>query len=42
MPIITAIKPQKNKKRVNIHLERKFGFGIELENFVKFGLKVEQ
>jgi len=42
VPIITAIKPQKNKKRVNIHLDGKFGFGIDLENFVKLGLKVEQ
>ncbi len=42
MPIITAIKPQKSKKRVNIHLDNKFGFGIDLENLVKLGLKVEQ
>ena len=42
MPIITAIKPQKNQKRVNIYLDGKFGFGIDLENFVKSGLKVEQ
>ncbi len=42
MPIITAIRPQKSKKRVNIHLDGKFGFGIDLENFVKLGLKVEQ
>ncbi len=42
MPVITAIKPQKNKKRVNIYLDDKFGFGIDLENFVKLGLKVEQ
>lgn len=42
MPIITAIKPQKNKKRVNIYLDGRFGFGIDLENFVKLGLKVEQ
>lgn len=42
MPIITAIKPQKSKKRVNIHLDDKFGFGIDLENFIKLGLKVEQ
>lgn len=42
MPIITAIKPQKNRKRVNIHLDGRFGFGIDLENFVKLGLKVEQ
>lgn len=42
MPVLTAIKPQKNKKRVNIYLDGKFGFGIDLENFVKLGLKVEQ
>lgn len=42
MPTITAIKPQKNKKRVNVHLDGKFGFGIDLENFMKLGLKVEQ
>jgi len=48
MPIITSIKPQKNLtaraggKRVNIYLDGKFGFGIDLENFVKLGLKVEQ
>ncbi len=41
MPIITAIKPQKNQKRVNIYLDGKFGFGIDLENFVKLGLKVD-
>ena len=42
MPIITAIKPQRNKKRLNIYLDSKFGFGIDLDNFVKLGLKVEQ
>lgn len=42
MPIITAIKPQKNGKRLNIYLDDKFGFGIDLENFVKLNLKVEQ
>lgn len=42
MPIVTAIKPQRSKKRVNIHLDGKFGFGIDLENSVKLGLKVEQ
>ena len=42
MPTVTAIRPQKNKKRVNIYLDGKFGFGIDLENFVKIGLKVEQ
>jgi len=42
MPTITSIKPQKNQKRVNIHLDGKFGFGLDLENFMKLGLKVEQ
>lgn len=42
MVVITQIKPQKNKKRVSIYLDGKFGFGIDLDNFVKLGLKVEQ
>ena len=42
MPRVTSIKPQRNKKRVNIHLDSKFGFGLDLENFLKLGLKVEQ
>jgi len=39
MPEITSIKPQKNGKRVNIYLDGKFGFGIDLENFVILGFK---
>lgn len=42
MPTITTVKPQKNKKRVNIYLDGKFAFGLDLENFVKLDLKVEQ
>ncbi len=42
MATVTAVKPQKSKKRVNIYLDGKFGFGLDLENFVKLGLKVEQ
>ncbi len=42
MPVITSIKPQKSKKRVNVYLDGKFGFGLDLENFIKFGLKLEQ
>lgn len=42
MAIITSIKPQKNQKRVNIYLDNKFGFGLDLENFVKLQLKVDQ
>src|SRR3989344_2397768 len=42
MSIITAIKPQKNQKRVNIYLNNEFGFGLDLENFVTLHLKVNQ
>lgn len=42
MPIISAIKPQKNKKRVNIYLDGRFAFGLDLENYLKLGLKIEQ
>lgn len=42
MPVVTAIRSQKNQKRVNIYLGGKFGFGLDLENFVKLNLKVEQ
>ena len=42
MPIITSLKPQRNKKRVNVYLDGKFGFGLDLENFMRLGLKVEQ
>lgn len=41
MPTITSIKPQKNKKRVNVYLDGKFAFGIDLENYMKLNLKVE-
>ncbi len=42
MARITSIKPQKHNNRVNIHLDGKFGFGLDLENFFKLGLKVGQ
>ncbi len=42
MSIITAIKQQKNKDRVNVYLDDKFGFGIDLDNFVLLHLKVDQ
>lgn len=41
MSVITAIKPQKSKKRVNIYLDGKFGFGLDLETFIKYKLKIE-
>ena len=42
MPVITSIKVQKNGKRINIYLDGKFGFGLDLENYLKYGIKVEQ
>jgi regulatory protein len=40
VPIITSIKQQKNKNRVNVYLDNEFGFGIDLDNFVLLHLKV--
>jgi len=40
--VITSIKAQKNQKRVNINLDGSFGFGLDLENFMKLQLKVNQ
>lgn len=42
MAVITSIEPQKSKKRINIFLDGKFGFGLDLENFIKLGIKVGQ
>lgn len=42
MPTATSIKPQRDGKRLNIYLDGEFSFGIDLENFVKAGLKVDQ
>ena len=42
MPVITSIRAQKNQKRVNINLDGTFGFGLDLENYMKLGLKVNQ
>jgi regulatory protein len=42
MPIVTAIKQQKKQNRVNVYLDGKFGFGIDLDNFVKCGLRLEK
>lgn len=42
MAIITSIKQQKNKNRVNVYLDDKFGFGIDLDNFVLLHLKIDQ
>jgi len=42
MPVITSIKQQKRKSRVNVYLDDEFGFGIDLDNFVLLHLKVDQ
>jgi len=42
MPAITSIKPQRNKRRVNVSLNGRFAFGIDLENYVRLGLKIKQ
>lgn len=39
---ITQISPQKSQKRVNIYLDGKFGFGLDVDNFVKSGLTIGQ
>jgi regulatory protein len=42
VPLITDIKPQKNKKRFNIYLDGKFAFGLSAEARLKAGLKIDQ
>lgn len=42
MPVVTALKPQKDNKRVNVYLDGKFGFGVDLDNLVRFGIKIER
>jgi regulatory protein len=42
MSEITQIKPQRNNKRVNVYLDGKFGFGLDLENYMKLNIKVGQ
>ncbi len=40
MSIITDLKPQRNNKRVNVYLDDKFSFGIDLENLLRYNLKI--
>lgn len=42
MVTITALKPQRNGKRVNVYLDGKFAFGIDLDNLVLSGLKIDK
>lgn len=39
MPIVTEIRQQKNKNRVNVYLDGVFGFGIDLDNLVLSEIK---
>jgi len=42
MPQITKISPQKKRKRVNIFIDEKFAFGLDLETLSKYNLQVDQ
>lgn len=42
MPQITDIKPQKRQKKVNVFLDGKFSFSLDLENLAKTGLRLGQ
>lgn len=42
MPVITRLKSQKNKNRVNVFFDGKFVFGLSLNEVVKLGLSVGQ
>ncbi|PIS14231.1 hypothetical protein COT65_00025 [Candidatus Shapirobacteria bacterium CG09_land_8_20_14_0_10_47_13] len=42
MAKISQISPQKTQQRVNIYLDGKFAFGLDLDNFLKSGLAVGQ
>jgi regulatory protein len=40
VPTITALTPQRNGKRVNVYLDGKFGFGIDLDNLILNKIKI--
>lgn len=42
MSVITGVKQQKLKGRVNVYIDDEFSFGIDLDNFVLLGLRVGQ
>jgi regulatory protein len=42
MPTVTEIRQQKNKNRVNVYLDGVFGFGIDLDNLVLSGIKINE
>lgn len=41
MPIVTSIKPQKGKKKVNVYLDGNYSFSLDLETLIRTKLKVE-
>jgi regulatory protein len=42
LPIITKLKTQKDRNRVNLYLDHQFAFGLSLKEVVKLGLTVGQ
>jgi regulatory protein len=42
MPVVTEIRQQKNKNRANVYLDGVFGFGIDLDNLVLSGIKINK
>ncbi len=42
MAKVTRIKAQKNKKRINVYLDGKYAFPLDVDNLFKSGLKVGQ
>lgn len=42
MAKISQISPQKTHQRVNISLDGKFAFGLDVDNFIKAGLRIGQ
>lgn len=42
MPIITKLKIQRSKRRVNLYLDYKFAFALSLEKVAKLGLHKDQ
>lgn len=42
MPCITKISSQKRRKKVNVFLNEKFAFSVDLETLVKYNLQVGQ
>jgi len=42
MPIVTDLKLQKSKKRVNVYIDQKFGFGIDFDNLAILDIRIDK